>query len=250
MNPDRPNSGEIVRSTDQNVYTGSISQWYDVIMEAGYYDHEKIADSLTILFQGRKKIFELGVGTGLLAKQMVKRGFDVTGVDFTEAMLRIAKERLGETAKLYHQNITHLHLPETYEAAYSEGGVWYVTKDKNGQLFLESHIPDFDENIHAMQKVATVLEPDSLLALGIQSVHADLEALPLKNGAVYSQKVSHRPPFIDKEYFVKQGEQTAAHQRNTYRRLTEQERLHMSQAAGLVEVGVDYSNQFMIFRKN
>ncbi|HLD21523.1 MAG TPA: class I SAM-dependent methyltransferase [Patescibacteria group bacterium] len=249
MNPDHPKN-RIEQTADKNVYTESISQWYDIIMEAGYYDHERVAESLATIFQGKKKILELGVGTGLLAAQMVKRGFEVIGIDFTEAMLRVAKQRLGNTAQLYEQNVTRLHLPETYEAAYSEGGVWYVTRDKDGGLFLESHLPNFDDNVRGMEKITAALEPGGLLALGIQSVHADFEGLQLKDGAVYSQKVQYRLPYIDKEYFVRQEDQLVAHQQSTYMRFSDEQRLHMLTEAGLKEIGVDESNRFLVLKKN
>ena len=249
MNTENLQNNNSERNNDQNVYTDSISQWYDAIMEAGYYDYERAAGGLAKAFKGRERILELGIGTGLLAEQTIKRGFKVTGVDFTEAMLGIARNRLGNTAQLYEQNVTRLHLPETYEAAYSEGGIWYITRDKDGNIFLESHLTSYDDNVRAMQNVVNTLEPGGLLALGIQSVHADLKALPLKNGAVYSQKVSYRPPYIDKEYFVKQGEQILAHQRSKYMRLSDQERLHMLEETGLVEIGIDQGGQFVILQK-
>ena len=42
-------------------------------------------------------VLDLGCGTGMLACRMALNGLDVTGVDPSEAMLRVARSRAGET---------------------------------------------------------------------------------------------------------------------------------------------------------
>lgn len=232
-----------------NIYTNSIAEWYDRIMESNYYEHEKAAESLDKVLRGRNKVLEIGVGTGLLAEKMIKRGYDVTGLDFTRAMLNVARGRLGESAKLYEQNVLRLQLPDKYEAIFSEGGVWVMTRDNEGNLFMESHIPNAKGNFVGMKKVVQVLEKDGLLVLGIQGVHADIDKMELKNGAVYSQKVKYELPLIDKEYFVTKNGEIVAHQHSKYRRLTDEERARILQENGLMEVGMDESGLFMIFKK-
>lgn len=70
---------------------------------AGYYDllysdkdYEKEVSFVENLF-GRdtsKKILELGCGTGNYTKLLLKRGYDVTGVDLSDEMLNIARKRM------------------------------------------------------------------------------------------------------------------------------------------------------------
>ena len=121
---------------DENKFTESISEWYDRIIQAGYYENNtKIADTLSNILEHRRKILEIGIGTGLIAEQLIAKGYDVSGFDFTKAMLDIARKRLGKNAKLYQQNILELDLPETYEAAFSQGGLWYATREKDGRFF-------------------------------------------------------------------------------------------------------------------
>jgi len=55
-------------------------------------------DAVVALFgkcgDGRiSRILDLGCGTGRHAIEFARRGFDVTGVDFSEAMLTRARER-------------------------------------------------------------------------------------------------------------------------------------------------------------
>lgn len=235
---------------DENKYSESISQWYDRIMEAGYYDHDGVADALAKILGHRKKILELGIGTGLLARRLSAMGYEVSGIDFTKSMLDIARKRLGNKVKLYEQNVIGLNLPETYEAAVSEGGVWLATRDSEGRIFLESHIIYLKQNILGMKNVADHLSAKGLLILGIQPAHKDWEGLELRDGAVYSQKVRYHGNLIDKEYFVKAGKKTVAYQQCRYRRFTESEKRKIMKIAGFVEIGFDKTNQFWIFKKS
>jgi len=70
----------------------------------GYYQLfgtiEKIVQS-----EPHPKVLDLGIGTGTLSLQLQKNGADITGVDFSENMLEISKEKLGDI-KLYHQDLT------------------------------------------------------------------------------------------------------------------------------------------------
>src|SRR5512138_3479628 len=38
-------------------------------------------------------VVDLGCGSGLWAEQLIKRGFDVLGIDISEAMIRLARQR-------------------------------------------------------------------------------------------------------------------------------------------------------------
>ena len=43
----------------------------------------------------RRKVLELGIGTGLLAEKLIEMGLDISGFDFSTSMLEIAVKRLG-----------------------------------------------------------------------------------------------------------------------------------------------------------
>jgi SAM-dependent methyltransferase len=78
------------------VFNEAYASAYDVM----YADKNNTAecDAVVGLFQkfgdGKiSRILDLGCGTGRHAVEFAKRGFDVTGVDFSEAMLSRARER-------------------------------------------------------------------------------------------------------------------------------------------------------------
>lgn len=47
-----------------------------------------------------RRVLDAGCGPGLYAQELVARGAEVVGVDRSEAMLSLARERLGEVARL------------------------------------------------------------------------------------------------------------------------------------------------------
>lgn len=51
---------------------------------------------------GGRQLLDLGLGTGLLAKFLYDRGFQITGVDFSEKMLAQAEERMPQALLIQH----------------------------------------------------------------------------------------------------------------------------------------------------
>ena len=71
------------------------AQYYDLFNQGK--DYKKEADFLEEVFRkyGNKimSILDLGCGTGLHTKELVGRGYNVTGLDLSKEMLEIAKKR-------------------------------------------------------------------------------------------------------------------------------------------------------------
>ncbi|MGB7429868.1 MAG: class I SAM-dependent methyltransferase [Microcoleaceae cyanobacterium] len=101
-----------------------IAQYYDLIMESGYYDHKKEAQSLHSVIKDRKKIIEIGLGIGLLVEQLLELDpkYEITGIDFTPAMLDQSKARLGNRVKVVEANVLSMDLQEYFDGIYSLGG--------------------------------------------------------------------------------------------------------------------------------
>lgn len=76
-----------------NYYHG-IADYYDLLMDGGYYNHESMAKSIQSAIGQRKKLLELGIGTGRLVEELLRldSSYDLVGIDFSGAMIEIAKE--------------------------------------------------------------------------------------------------------------------------------------------------------------
>jgi SAM-dependent methyltransferase len=197
----------------------NMSGYYDLIMTSGYYDYDKIVDSL-VQHLPFSNVLEIGCGTGLILETLAKRQPSValTGVDLTQAMLSIAKQRLQTYSQvtLQLQNVTELHLEQTYDLAFSYGGVWYFVIDGDKEPFLVSHIAQEEPNRLGLSKVAHHVKAGGQLLLGVQGPHHDY-ASPISNGMMYSQKIEPADHGFIKHYYLADGETTLMAQTIHYR---------------------------------
>jgi len=75
--------------------------------------------------QGGGHVLDVATGTGLVAAELVRRGFQVTGVDQSPGMLAVARRRFGDTVELVNASAESLpadwsfdHLTFTYLLRY------------------------------------------------------------------------------------------------------------------------------------
>ena len=137
---------------------------YDVIAE--YYDLEFDAFTEDVdLYLGFAQrtgspVLELGCGTGRLLVPLARAGFEVEGVDRSEAMLARAAERLARHAlsrvRLHQADLTDLaELPERHYRL--------AILAVNGFL----HLPDRPAQQAALAQIHRVLRPGGLLLLDL-----------------------------------------------------------------------------------
>nr|MDJ0555659.1 class I SAM-dependent methyltransferase [Microcoleaceae cyanobacterium MO_207.B10] len=198
-------------------YTG-ITDYYDLLMTQGYYDYQGMANAVnTFVKDGRKKILELGVGTGLLAEKLkaLAPEAEFTGVDITASMLDIARKRLGEWGNLVEADVYEMNLQETFDIAVSSGGVWVIIEQDN-RTDLGNHTKDINEDIKGLTNLAKYLNQNGLLLLGVQGEHKNYQQ-NLPTGIVYSQEIekigeNDEIKSIEKSYFFKKDGKILAQQ--------------------------------------
>jgi SAM-dependent methyltransferase len=66
-----------------------------------------------------RRLLDIGCGTGIVAAQFQQEGYEVTGLDVSEAMLRRARTRLGERAVLVPADATDFAVDEAFPLAIS-----------------------------------------------------------------------------------------------------------------------------------
>jgi SAM-dependent methyltransferase len=111
---------------------------------AGLYDevvidpcHDRWASFLDGLWsgdaEGVRSVLDLCCGTGLLAAELIARGYEVVGVDASDAMLALARTRLGPEAALSRMTLPDLTVEGTFDAAVCTfDGLNYLTPDELG----------------------------------------------------------------------------------------------------------------------
>ena len=231
-----------------NDYT-DLTEYYDVLMTSGYYDYDGIAKTLNAILQDRKKIIELGVGTGLLAEKLLQYNphIQFTGIDFTASMLVKAKERLGEKAHLLQKDVMGMEMGERYEAAFGNGGVWGFV-NTGSEYILVSHLTEVEENLKGLRSVAKHLEEKGLLIMSVQGVHKDFER-ELPNGLTYSQEVFEQGDFIEKDYIFKKDGVLVGKHRNRFKLFRGASIKKLMEEGGFEFQYIDPDDRFHIYVK-
>lgn len=130
---------------------------YDILMQD--VDYPKRTEYLLKIFNryDRKPtlLLDLACGTGGFAKEMLKNGIDVIGVDMSEEMLNIARENLPECL-LLNQKAEELDLFGTVDGAV---------------CLMDSlnHITDYASFCKAIERTALFLEKDRLFVFDVNT---------------------------------------------------------------------------------
>ena len=107
-----------------------LAKYYDLIYNDKDYESE--VTFLEKIFEGttRKKILEIGCGTGNYTKILIDRGYDVTALDLSESMLKAAKEKC--TCKFIKGNISDVSINDRFDACIAMFAVMgYVTTNSD-----------------------------------------------------------------------------------------------------------------------
>ena len=94
-------------------------------------------------------VLEAMAGSGRLLVPLLEAGFEVHGVDSSEAMLANCEKRIaicGRATQLYRQNVTTLNLPTRYAAAFIAAGSFQLLADPiaalDALLRIRAHLID------------------------------------------------------------------------------------------------------------
>lgn len=92
---------------------------------------------LSDLVEPAARVLDLGCGTGLVARELVKR-FDVVGVDFSAACLQLARRNAPE-ARYVQADITRLGIrPATVDAVVAFYSLIHIPREEHGAVFAEA----------------------------------------------------------------------------------------------------------------
>ncbi len=137
----------------------AIAPFYDLDFE-DYYDDVSFYQSLAE-YHG-DTVLELGCGTGRVAVPLAQAGLKVTGVDINDAMLAIAKQRMGGRKGLTLKlgDMTTLDLKQTFAL---------VTVPLGGV----QHLGSLDDFVASIAVLARHLAEGGVAVLDIEAPHRD-----------------------------------------------------------------------------
>ena len=245
-NMDRASSAT---ARNQNEYI-ELAQFYDLLMEAGYYDYQAFVNSLALILGNRTKILDVGIGTGLLTEQMLQfQNYAITGVDFSEEMLVKARHRLSD----YDINLLHLDIRdypenESFQAIISSGGAICISHQDDEQYRLYSYCDDKLDHIRLLRKLYNLLDDDGLLIISIQGEHKDYSKA-ISEDITYSQEINHSGDYMTKWYTFSNKENVLARQSVKLVFFDQIEIINSFTEVGFKSLGVDRSNKFYVFQR-
>lgn len=234
-----------------------IVQYYDLIMESGYYDYGEESQSLHSILKGRQKILEIGVGTGLLVEKLLDldQNYEITGIDFTAAMLDRSKVRLGNRAKLIEANVLSMNLHEEFEAIYSHGGPAGISRMGENYHFY-SFLPNFEDTVKMLNNIASHLVTGGLLVLNVQGEETDADGeQEISNGIVYAQQKqlefleNQEMYFWEKEYIFKKEGEILARDRHRFLMIYGQLLENTMKTAGFELQGSTSDDLYLIYQR-
>ena len=115
-----------MNSFSKGLFTGRLARYYDLMHQHRDYKREsRFMDQLVQkAWSGAKKILDVSCGTGEHATRMAEAGYQVTAIDASPDMLRIARKKAkskGLSISFKCQDFRDLGFKEEFEAAYCLG---------------------------------------------------------------------------------------------------------------------------------
>ena len=122
----------------------------------------RLIDDLIARLPSNAKILDAGCGAGVPVAQILSQKFHVTGVDFSEVQIELARKQVPN-AEFICQDMTKLDFPnEAFDAICSYYAIIHIPRQEHEMLFV---------NFHRM------LKPDgfALLCLGAENLVDDID---------------------------------------------------------------------------
>ena len=140
------------------------AEYYDLIYKDK--DYEREVDFIEDIFANThkpEKILELGCGTGSYTKILLERGYEVTAVDISEDMLKIAREKCA--CKFINGDIRSVSINDKFDACIAMFAVMgYVTKNS--------------DIIKALNNIRRHLKPNGVFVFDVWNGLAVMRVLP------------------------------------------------------------------------
>lgn len=145
------------------------AEYYDLIYKDK--DYEKEVDFIEAIFgeivgaSKPKRILEVGCGTGNYTKILMDRGYEVTAVDLSEDMLKIASEKCDCECKFIKGDISEITINEKFDACIAMFAVMgYLTENA--------------DIIKALNNIYNHLKPNGVFVFDVWNGLAVMRLLP------------------------------------------------------------------------
>lgn len=97
-----------------------------------YLRHRYILDLIKReIIKGKTKVLDIGCGSGIMAKDLLKLGCEVWAADISDDMLKATKKTVGENKKIHYsiQDIENLIFKQKFDIVIASGVIEYLQED-------------------------------------------------------------------------------------------------------------------------
>jgi len=149
-------------------YKETVKSGYDKIADRYLAERNQDGENVRLihdfieLLSPKSKVLDAGCGAGLPIAKILSEKFDVIGVDFSEAQIRLAKKNVPN-AHFFCQDMTALNFPdESLDGICSYYAIIHIPREEHEGLFIK---------FHKMLKTGGV----ALLCLGAEDLVDDID---------------------------------------------------------------------------
>ena len=122
----------------------------------------RLLDDFIKLLSPHAKVLDAGCGAGFPISQILAKQFDVTGVDFSEAQIELAKQKIPNV-RFMCEDMTKLNFPEnTFDGICSYYAIIHIPREEHQPLLA---------NFHRMLNTGGI----ALLCLGAENLIDDID---------------------------------------------------------------------------
>src|SRR3989337_2961899 len=99
----------------------------------------RLLDDFIARLPANAKVLDAGCGAGIPISQMLSEHFDVTGVDFSEAQIELAKKHVPK-ARFICQDMTWLDFPDnSFDGICSYYAIIHIPREEHRPLLINFH---------------------------------------------------------------------------------------------------------------
>jgi ubiquinone/menaquinone biosynthesis C-methylase UbiE len=127
--------------------------------QRGRYESKVLLAKFSKLLPTGSTVIDLGCGAGVpVAKFLVNKKYDITGIDFAEGMVRLAKKNVPK-AKFIRMDITKMKFkPNSFDGAVSFYTLIHIPREKHAGIYKKLH---------------RIIKPDGIALLNASGIDAN-----------------------------------------------------------------------------
>lgn len=246
----------------QETFPTEIAKIYDRVMS--YFDYAKSADLLDQLIKsdafqlsGTPTLLEVGIGTGSLALELIKKGYHIEGLDHSKSMIEIAVSKGIPSSWIHYADVVNFDIGRKFDIIISHAGPIRFDYTHRRGYFIDTYLSRREKVERAMNNIAYHLSNSGVFIMSVQnfpgrdpSLQNTAQYQSLGDGYIATKEIIEEGDIrIKKRIFKKDDREIASIE---HRCLMLDLSFFNALAAryGLEDCGFDLNNIFKVYKRS